>query len=67
MGRNWRYLYDQLLWPLAVTYLSVTKGSFEISEKAEKYVTLFKFVTAFIDIILIKGYIPEQLYLEKKK
>ena len=65
MGRNWRYLYDQLLWPLAVTYLSVTKGSFEISEKAEKYVTLFEFVTAFIDIILISA-IPEQLYLEKR-
>ena len=65
MGRNWRYLYDQLLWPLAVTYLSVTKGSFEISEKAEKYVTLFEFVTAFLDIILISA-IPENVYLELK-
>ena len=63
MGRNWRYLYDQLLWPLAVTYLSVTKGSFEISEKAEKYVTLFEFVTAFLDIILISA-IPESVYLK---
>ena len=65
MGRNWRYLYDQLLWPLAVTYLSVTKGSFETSEKAEKYVTLFEFVTAFVDILLISA-IPQDVYLELK-
>ena len=63
MNRNWRHLYDELLWPLAITYLSATKGGFETVEKANAYLKLFEFVAAFNSIILISA-IPEDTYGE---
>ena len=61
MGRNWRHVYDGLLWPLAITYLSATKGGFEIVEKAEKYLILFEFIAAFNCYILLSG-MPDDFY-----
>ena len=63
MNRNWRHLYDELLWPLAITNLSATKGGFETVEKANAYLKLFEFVAAFNSIILISA-IPEETYQE---
>ena len=61
MSRNWKHVYQGLLWPLAISYLSATKGSFEISEKADKYLILFEFITLFNCIILLSG-IPNDVY-----
>ena len=37
MNKNWRHVYDRLIWPLAITYLSATRGGFEKTDKANKY------------------------------
>lgn len=66
MRSSWEHVYGELLWPLAITYLSATKGSFEITEKFDKYLVLFEFVTAFIVILLMSG-IPKEVYDRYKK
>ena len=65
MDRNWRHVYEGLPWPLAITYLSATRGGFEIVQKANAYLKLFEFVTLFNSIVLISG-IPEDYYEENK-
>lgn len=65
MGRNWKHVWDGLLWPLAITYLSATKGGFEIVQKANAYLKLFEFVSMFNCIILISG-LPDELYQRVK-
>ena len=65
MDRNWRHVYEGLPWPLAITYLSATRGGFENVQKANAYLKLFEFVTLFNSIILISG-IPEDYYKENK-
>ena len=37
MDRNWRHVYEGLPWPLAITYLSATRGGFENVQKANAY------------------------------
>lgn len=39
MSRSWRHAYKGLIWPLAISYLSATKGGFESVRK--KTITLF--------------------------
>ena len=45
---------DGLLWPLAITYLSATRGGFEIVQKANAYLKLFEFVTLYLGIKFIE-------------
>ena len=66
LSRSWQHVYNGLIWPLAISYLSATKGGFETVEKLEKYLILFEFVTAFNFIILLSG-LPEDVYSEYKK
>lgn len=66
MNKNWRHVYDRLIWPLAITYLSATKGGFEKTDKANKYLILFEFITAFNSIVLLSG-LPEEVYQKYKK
>lgn len=65
MDHNWRNVYSKLIWPLAITYLSATRGVFEKSEKANRYLILFEFIAAFNSIVLISG-LPEEVYDEYK-
>lgn len=66
LSRSWQHVYNGLIWPLAISYLSATKGGFETVEKLEKYLILFEFVAAFNFIILLSG-LPEDVYSEYKK
>jgi len=66
MNKNWRHVYDRLIWPLAITYLSATRGGFEKTDKANKYLILFEFITAFNSIILLSG-LPDDVYQKYKK
>ena len=61
MSRSWRHVYKGLIWPLAISYLSATKGGFEIVEKKDNYLVLFEFIAAFNSIILLSG-LPEDVY-----
>ena len=61
LSKSWRHAFQGLIWPLAISYLSATKGGFEISEKKNNYLRLFEFVAAFNTIILLSG-LPEDLY-----
>ena len=65
MNKPWRFVYNKLIWPLAITYLSATKGGYEKSGKALKYLILFEFVAAFNSIVLLSG-LPEDVYQEYK-
>lgn len=65
LSRSWQHVYKGLIWPLAISYLSATKGGFETVEKLEKYLILFEFVTAFNFIILLSG-LPDDIYREYK-
>ena len=67
MNKNWRHVIDRLIWPLAITYLSATRGGFEKTDKASKYLILFEFVAAFNSIILLSA-LPDDLYeIHKRK
>ena len=66
MNKNWRHVYDKLIWPLAITYLSATKGGFEKTDKASKYLILFEFVAAFNSIILLSA-LPDDVYQKFKR
>ena len=66
MNKNWRHVYDRLIWPLAITYLSATKGGFEKTDKANKYLILFEFITAFNSIVLLSA-LPDDVYQKFKK
>lgn len=66
MNKNWRHVYEKLIWPLAITYLSATKGGFEKTDKASKYLILFEFVAAFNSIILLSA-MPEDVYQKFKR
>lgn len=61
MSRSWRHAYMGLIWPLAISYLSATKGGFETVEKKDNYLVLFEFIAAFNSIILISG-LPKDVY-----
>ena len=62
---NWQYAYSGLIWPLAITYLLATSGSFEKVAKANNLLRLFEFTVAFNSYVLISG-IPNEIY-EKNK
>lgn len=61
LSRSWRHAYQGLIWPLAISYLSATKGVFEIAGKKDNYLKLFEFIAAFNAIILLSG-LPDDLY-----
>ena len=61
MSRSWRHAYKGLIWPLAISYLSATKGGFESVEKKDNYLVLFEFIAAFNSIILLSG-LPQDVY-----
>ena len=61
MSRNWRHVYKGLIWPLAISYLSATRGGFESVEKKDNYLVLFEFIAAFNSIILLSG-LPDDVY-----
>lgn len=61
LSRSWRHAYQGLIWPLAISYLSATKGGFEIVEKKDNYLKLFEFIAAFNSIILLSG-LPDDVY-----
>ena len=61
MSRNWRHAYKGLIWPLAISYLSATRGGFESVEKKDNYLVLFEFIAAFNSIILLSG-LPDDVY-----
>lgn len=65
LSRSWQHVYNGLIWPLAISYLSATKGGFETVEKLDKYLILFEFVAAFNFIILLSG-LPNDVYQEYK-
>lgn len=62
LSRSWRHAYQGLIWPLAISYLSATKGGFELVEKKDNYLKLFEFTAAFNTIILLSG-LPDEVYL----
>ena len=62
MSKSWRHAFQSLIWPLAISYLSATKGGFELVEKKDNYLKLFEFTTAFNAIILLSG-LPDEVYL----
>ncbi|WP_295113381.1 restriction endonuclease subunit S [uncultured Methanobrevibacter sp.] len=66
MSRSWRHVYKGLIWPLAISYLSATKGGFELVEKKDNYLVLFEFIAAFNSIILLSG-LPEDVYKKNFK
>lgn len=66
MNKNWRHVYERLIWPLAITYLSATRGGFEKTDKASKYLILFEFVAAFNSIILFSA-LPNDVYQKFKR
>lgn len=53
--RNWRIIYQSLIWPLAYTYLKATKGSKNESTIKQNHLVLFEFLAAFNVIVLISG------------
>ncbi len=61
LSRNWRHAYKGLIWPLAISYLSATKGGFETVEKKDNYLVLFEFIAAFNCIVLLSG-LPDDVY-----
>ena len=61
MSRNWRHAYKGLIWPLAISYLSATRGGFESVKKKDNYLVLFEFIAAFNSIILLSG-LPDDVY-----
>ena len=61
LSRSWRHVYKGLIWPLAISYLSATKGGFESVEKKDNYLVLFEFIAAFNTIILLSG-LPNKVY-----
>lgn len=61
LSRNWRHAYKGLIWPLAISYLSATKGGFESVEKKDNYLVLFEFIAAFNSIVLLSG-LPDDVY-----
>lgn len=63
LSRSWRQAYQGLIWPLAISYLSATKGGFEIVEKKDNYLKLFEFTAAFNAIILLSA-LPRDVYLK---
>ena len=65
MDKQWREVFSRLIWPLAITYLSATKGSFEKTEQVKKYLNLFEFIAAFNSIVLRSG-LPDDVYHEFK-
>lgn len=65
LSRSWQHVYNGLIWPLAISYLSATKGGFETVEKLDKYLILFEFVAAFNFIILLSG-LPNDVYQKYK-
>ena len=66
MSRSWRHVYKGLIWPLAISYLSATKGGFELVEKKDNYLVLFEFIAAFNSVILLSG-LPEDVYKKNFK
>ena len=61
LSRSWRHAYKGLIWPLAISYLSATKGGFETVEKKDNYLVLFEFIAAFNSIVLLSG-LPDDVY-----
>ncbi len=61
LSRNWRHAFNGLIWPLAISYLSATKGGFESVEKKDNYLVLFEFIAAFNSVILLSG-LPDDVY-----
>lgn len=61
LSRSWRHAYKGLIWPLAISYLSATKGGFEIVEKKNNYLVLFEFIAAFNSVVLLSG-LPSDVY-----
>lgn len=61
LSRNWRHAYKGLIWPLAISYLSATKGGFETVEKKDNYLVLFEFIAAFNSVVLLSG-LPDDVY-----
>lgn len=61
LSRSWRHVYKGLIWPLAISYLSATKGGFETVEKKDNYLVMFEFIAAFNTIILLSG-LPDDVY-----
>lgn len=61
LSRSWRHVYNGLIWPLAISYLSATKGGFETVEKKDNYLVLFEFIAAFNSIVLLSG-LPNDVY-----
>ena len=66
MSRSWRHAYKGLIWPLAISYLSATKGGFESVEKKDNYLVLFEFIAAFNSIVLLSG-LPDDVYRKNFK
>ena len=66
LSRSWRHAYKGLIWPLAISYLSATKGGFETVEKKNNYLILFEFIAAFNSIILLSG-LPDDVYQKNFK
>lgn len=64
--KSMRHAYNDLIWPLASSYLQATKGSFEIVEKKDNYLVLFEFIAAFNFIILLSG-LPDNVYQNCKR
>ncbi len=63
LSKSWRQAYQSLIWPLAISYLSATRGGFEIVEKKDNYLKLFEFTAAFNAIILLSA-LPKDVYLK---
>ena len=61
LSRSWRHAYKGLIWPLAISYLSATKGGFETVEKKDNYLVLFEFIAAFNSVVLLSG-LPDDVY-----
>ena len=53
--RNWRIVYQGLIWPLAYAYLKATKGSKDESTMKRNYLILFEFLAAFNVVVLISA------------
>lgn len=53
--RNWRIVYQGLVWPLAYSYLKATKGSKDESTMKRNYLILFEFIAAFNVVVLISA------------
>ena len=66
LSRSWRHAYKGLIWPLAISYLSATKGGFEIVEKKDNYLILFEFIAAFNAIVMLSG-LPNDVYKKNFK